>query len=146
MYEIENIPPKIVVISVKTKSIETTGINSKFIATDMVEKYPKAYKQMGVENICADKTNPSEFAIFLGKNLNNLAIGLVSKTIPKTTAKESWNPTESNCTGDNNNIIIAEKEIAVMLSYLWPLLKAKSETSVIIVAIIDDAETEQTPL
>ena len=44
---------------------------------------------MGIENICADKTTPNEFATFLGKNLNSLAIGLVSKTMPKTTENES---------------------------------------------------------
>ena len=55
----------------------------------MIDVCPKEYKQIGIENNCADKTAPSDDAIFLGKNLNNLDIEFDRVIIPITTAKES---------------------------------------------------------
>ena len=87
--EIENIPPKTVPTSVKVKIKETIGINIKFIITEIKEVLPKAYKHIGIENICADKTAPIEDANFLGKKLNNFEMGFDKVIIPITTAKDS---------------------------------------------------------
>ena len=47
---------------------------------------------IGKDAICADKTEPIEFANFLGKNLNIFDIGLDNKIIPNTTANDNKNP------------------------------------------------------
>ena len=146
MFDIENIPPKIAPKSVRINMIDTIGTNNKLIMIAINDVWLNAYKDIGKEKICADKIKQSEDAILLGKNLKIFDIGFDRVIIPITTAKESWKPTHKSCIGDSNKIIIAEVESAVNPSYLSPLLNAKSETAVIIVALKEDAEKPQTPL
>ena len=130
---------------VKINIIDTSGINTKLINTAIVENWPNEYKHIGIENICADITAPIADAILYGKKLNNFAKLLDVVIMPKTTTNESWNPTQSNCIGENKSIIMADNDSAETPSYLFPLDIAKSATAVITVALNDDAVKPQTP-